>query len=143
MPFSNPSSEAIAALLRSAHTIAVMGLSDNPQRPSYDVASTLLDYGYRVLPVNPSLAVWEGKRAAPDLDQAVQSLSPGESIDIVNVFRQPEHIAAIVDDCIRLELPAIWLQLGVIDVDAAQRARDAGITVVMDRCIKVERMRMG
>jgi uncharacterized protein len=143
MPFSNPSKEDVAALLRAARTITVVGLSDNPQRPSYDVASVLLDYGYRVIPVNPSLAVWEGKRAVPDLDQAVQALSPGESIDIVNVFRRPAHVAAIVEDCIRLQLPAIWLQLGVVDENAAQRARDAGITVVMDRCIKVERMRMG
>jgi uncharacterized protein len=143
MPFSNPSKDAIAALLRSARAIAVVGLSDNPQRPSYDVASSLLDYGYRIIPVNPSLAVWEGKRAVPDLDQAVQTLSAGESIDIVNVFRRPAHVAGIVDDCIRLKLPAIWLQLGVVDVDAARRAQDAGITVVMDRCIKVERMRMG
>lgn len=143
MSFSNPSQQAIAALLSAARTIAVVGLSDNPQRPSYDVASGLLEFGYRIIPVNPSLAVWEGMRAARDLEDAMQTLGPDQRIDIVNVFRRPRHIAAVVDECIRLELPAIWLQLGVIDEDAARRAQTAGITVVMDRCIKVERMRMG
>ena len=143
MSFSNPSAESIAALLRSARTIAVVGLSDNPRRPSYEVASSLLDYGYRIVPVNPSLAVWEGARAVPDLDEAVRTQSPSGYIDIVNVFRRPEHVAPIVEDCIRLKLPALWLQLGVIDEEAAARAQSAGITVVMNLCIKVERMRMG
>lgn len=139
MAFVNPSAADIADLLRSARTIAVVGLSDNPQRPSYEVASTLLDYGYRIVPVNPALAVWEGIRAVPDLDHVSEVLGPGEQIDIVDVFRQPEHVAQIVDDCIRLELPALWLQLGVVDEAAAQRAVDAGIRVVMDKCIKIER----
>lgn len=143
MAFVNPPAADIANLLRGARTIAVVGLSDNPQRPSYEVASTLLDYGYRIIPVNPALAVWEGIRAVPDLDHVAEALGPGEQIDIVDVFRQPVHVAQIVDDCIRLELPALWLQLGVVDETAAQRAVDAGITVVMDKCIKVERMRMG
>lgn len=143
MAFTNPSDEAIQALLQQARTIAVVGLSDNPQRPSYDVASTLRDYGYRVIPVSPSLAVWEGIRAIPDLDHLSDVLGTAERPDIVNVFRQPQHVDQIVDDCIRLQLPAVWLQLGVIDEAAAQRAVDAGIAVVMNRCIKVERMRMG
>ncbi len=143
MAFANPPPGDIAALLRAARTIAVVGLSDNPQRPSYDVASTLLDYGYRIIPVNPALAVWEGIRAVPDLDHLSDALGPGEQVDIVDVFRQPQHVPQVVDDCIRLGLPALWLQLGVIDEAAAQRARAAGMTVVMDRCIKVERMRMG
>jgi len=143
MAFLNPAPAEIVRLLRDARTIAVVGLSDNPQRPSYEVAATLLDFGYRIIPVNPALAVWEGIRAVPDLDHLTGVLGPGEQVDIVNVFRQPRHVAAIVDDCLRLQLPTLWLQLGVIDEAAAQRAREAGMTVVMDRCLKVERMRMG
>ena len=143
MSFSNPPAAEIARLLREARIIAVLGLSDNPQRPSYDVASALLDYGYRIIPVNPALAVWEGIRAIPDLDHLSQVLAPGEQVDIVDVFRQPQHVAGIVDDCVRLQLPALWLQEGVIDEVAAQRAQAAGMHVVMDKCMKVERMRMG
>lgn len=142
MTFANPAAADIEKLLRSARTIAVVGLSDNPQRPSYEVASTLLDYGYRVVPVNPALAVWEGIRAVPDLDHVAEVLGPGEQVDIVDVFRQSSHVAGIVDDCIRLGLPALWLQLGVVDETAAQRAVDAGIQVVMDKCIKIERSRL-
>src|SRR5262245_50413656 len=143
MPFANPPDDAIARLLNAARTIAVIGLADNPRRASYEVAAAMLDYGYRIVPVNPALAVWEGIRAVPDLDHVADTLEPQQRIDIVNVFRRSEHVAAIVADCIRLQVPALWLQLGVIDETAAERARDAGITVVMDRCIKVERMRMG
>jgi uncharacterized protein len=141
MSFSNPGSGAIDELLRKARTIAVVGLSDNPRRPSYDVAASLRDVGYRIIPVNPGLAVWEGMRAVPDLDHIGEILGPTERVDIVNVFRRPEHVSAIVDDCIRLELPALWLQLGVVDEAAAQRAVASGICVVMDRCIKIERLR--
>jgi predicted CoA-binding protein len=146
MRFANPSPDAIRRLLGAARTIAVVGLSDNPQRPSYEVTSTMLDFGYRIVPVNPTLAVWEGIRAFPDLSSACDAMRPdvgSDGIDIVNVFRRPEHIGGIVDDCIRLRLPALWLQLGVIDEAAALRAHEAGIVVVMDRCIKMERTRMG
>jgi uncharacterized protein len=154
MRFANPSADSIRRLLGAARTIAVVGLSDNPQRPSYEVTSTMLDFGYRIVPVNPALAVWEGIRAFPDLASASAALGSNvrsgvgsdagsPSIDIVNVFRRPEHIAGIVEECIRLRLPAVWLQLGVVDETAALRAHEAGITVVMDRCIKMERTRIG
>ena len=143
MPFTNPSTAAIHELLRRARTIAVVGLSDNPDRPSHEVATALLAHGYRVIPVNPGLAEWQGIRAVPDLDHLSEVLAPGEQVDIVDVFRRPEHVAAIVDDCIRLKLPALWLQLGIVDEAAAQRAVAAGITVIMNRCMKVERDRMG
>jgi uncharacterized protein len=143
MAFANPDQTEITRLLREARTIAVVGLSDNPQRDSYQVAATLLDYGYRIIPVNPRLAVWEGTRAIPDLDHLSEVLGPGEQVDIVDVFRQPQYVSEVVDDCIRLQLPAIWLQLGVVDEGAARRAQDAGLTVVMDRCMKIERMRIG
>ena len=143
MAFTNPAPAEITRLLREARTIAVVGLSDNPQRASYEVSATLLDYGYRIIPVNPALAVWEGIRAIPDLDHLPAVLGPGEQVDIVDVFRQPQHVAEVIDDCIRLQLPTVWLQLGVIDEAAAQRAKNAGLTVVMDRCMKTERMRLG
>lgn len=143
MAFSNPAADAIATLLRNARTIAIVGLSDNPCRPSYDVAESLRDQGYRIVPVNPTLAVWEGIRAVPDLEHVAEILAPGERIDIVDVFRPPEQVAGIVEECIRLQVSALWLQLGVVDAAAAEHAVDAGITVVMNRCIKVDRMRMG
>jgi predicted CoA-binding protein len=141
--FSNPSTQRIQALLHEARIVAIVGLSDNPQRPSYEVGSYLVDRGYRVIPVNPALAVWEGVRAVPDLDRLRDVLGPGEQVDIVDVFRRPQYVDGIVDDCIRLKLPTLWLQLGIVNEAAAQRALDAGITVVMDRCMKVERKKMG
>ena len=95
--------------------------------------------GYRIIPVNPGLGSWEGIKAAGTLDAAYEALAPGERIDIVDVFRRPEHIAAIVDDCIRLQVPTLWLQLGVVDDSAARRAQQAGIRVIMDRCIYIDR----
>jgi predicted CoA-binding protein len=142
MTFKNASQSEIAALLRSARIIAVVGLSDNPMRPSFDVATTMLAFGYKIIPVSPSLRAWENIPAVPTLDAAVAMLAPGERIDIVNVFRQSQHVTAIVEDCLRLKLPALWLQLGVVDEDAAVRAQNGGMIVIMDKCIKIERMRM-
>ena len=140
--FQNPSTEQIAALLRRSRTIAVVGLSDDPLRPSFDVAAAMSHAGYRIVPVNPELSSWQGIGAAPSLDAAVAALPPGETLDIVDVFRRPEHVAGIVEDCLRLHLPALWLQVGVVDESAALKARDAGMVVVMDRCIKVEQRRL-
>ena len=117
----------------------MVGLSDDPARPSHGVARKMVGYGYRILPLNPTLTQWEGRPAYPDLDAAVASLDAGERIDIVNVFRRPLQVGKIVDDCLRLGLPALWLQLGVVNDEAARRAADAGMTVVMDRCIYVDR----
>lgn len=125
--------------MRDAHTIAVVGLSRNQARPSYGVAWSLKLFGYRIIPVNPALDAVLGEPAVPTLDAALAALKPGDRIDIVDVFRRPEHVAAIVDDCIRLGLPALWLQEGVIDAAAAERARAAGIFTVMDRCLYRDR----
>jgi predicted CoA-binding protein len=133
--FTNPSSDEIAQLLHSARVIAVVGLSADPTRPSYGVAASLQRFGYRIIPVTPTAKEVLGEKAVPDLDHLADVLGPGEHVDIVDVFRRPEHVAAIVDDCIRLKLPAVWLQDGVIDEAAAERARTAGIFTVMDRCI--------
>jgi hypothetical protein len=141
--FHNPDAETIAKLLRSVRTIAVVGLSADPTRPSHGVAAGLQQFGYRIIPVTPSAPSVLGERSVPDLDHLEDALAPGESVDLVDVFRRPEHVAGVVDDCIRLGLPALWLQDGVIDLRAAERARDAGILTVMDRCIWRDRAALG
>jgi uncharacterized protein len=141
--FQNPSTAEITALLRAARTIAVVGLSADPSRPSHSVARALQHFGYRVIPVTPTAESVLGERAVPDLDHVQEVLRPGERIDIVDVFRRSEHVAAIVEDCIRLKLPALWLQQGVIDEAAAAKARAAGIFTVMDRCIYRDRAALG
>ena len=130
--FDNPDKSEIDAFLRRIGTVAILGLSETPGRPSYNVAKGLQKFGLRIVPVNPSATEILGMRAWPDLESAIQGGGP---IDVVDVFRRPEHVAAIVDDCIRLEVPALWLQDGVIDEVAAQKARDAGIFTVMNRCM--------
>ena len=119
MSFRNPDAAMIENLLRQARTIAVVGLSANPARPSFGVSRSLQHFGYRIMPVNPAKDEILGERCWPTLDAAVSSLKPGERIDIVDVFRRPEQVAAIADDCIRLRLPVLWLQDGVIDAAAA------------------------
>ena len=130
--FDNPGKSEIDAFLRRIGTVAILGLSETPGRPSYNVAKGLQKFGLRIVPVNPSATEILGMRAWPDLESAIQGGGP---IDVVDVFRRPEHVAAIVDDCIRLKVPALWLQDGVIDEVAAQKARDAGIFTVMNRCM--------
>src|SRR5262249_6216432 len=120
--FKNPPPEKITALLRSARTIAVVGLSADPSRPSNHVAKELQHFGYRIIPVTPSAAVILGEKTVPDLDHLGDVLKAGERVDVVEVFRKPEFVAAIVDDVIRLHLPALWLQDGVVDEEAAQRS---------------------
>ena len=128
--------ETIAALLRSK-TIAVIGLSDNPDKPSHYVPEFLQSIGHRILPVNPALESVLGEKAYPSL-----SALP-EKPDLVNVFRLPKFILAIVDEMIALELPAIWIQQGILAPEAAARAEAHGIKVVMDRCLMVESKRAG
>jgi predicted CoA-binding protein len=138
--FDNPDKTEIDAFLRRIGTVAILGLSETPGRPSYNVARGLQKFGLRIVPVNPSATEILGMRAWPDLESAIQGAGP---IDVVDVFRRPEHVAAIVDDCIRLEVPALWLQDGVIDEAAAQKARDAGIFTVMNRCMFRDRSTLG
>ena len=133
--FRNPDHTQIEHLLRTARTIAVVGLSADPSRPSHSVARRLQGFGYCIIPVTPTADTVLGERAVPDLDHVRDVLRPGESVDVVEVFRRPEHVAAIVDDCIRLKFPALWLQDGVVDEAAAERAQAAGIFTVMDRCM--------
>ena len=127
--FTNPSAEDIRALLQRIKTIAVVGLSASPNRPSHGVALALQGFGYRIIPVNPAVPEALGERSYPSLRELP------EPVDLVDVFRDSSHVAGIVDDCIALKLTALWLQDGVVDEAAALRARAAGLTVVMDRCI--------
>lgn len=141
--FTNPPSDQITQLLRSAHIIAIVGLSPDPSRPSNRVARQLQGFGYRIIPVTPAGAVILGEQSVPDLDRLRDVLKPGERVDVVDVFRRPEYVAAIVDDCIRLSMPALWLQDGVVDELAAEKAQRAGIFTVMDRCMFRDRAALG
>ncbi len=135
MPINSP--ETIEEVLKSSHTIAVVGLSSNPMRPSYGVARYLQQMGYRIIPVNPNESQVLGERAWPTL------AAVPEPFDLVNIFRRSEEAGHHVDEAIRIGARAVWMQDDVIDEAAAQRAVDAGLLVVMDRCMLREHMRMG
>ncbi|MGE5568323.1 MAG: CoA-binding protein [Rhodospirillales bacterium] len=122
----------IPELLHRARTIAVVGLSSKRSRPSYGVSEYMQQAGYRIIPVNPNETEVLNERAYPDLD------SIAEPVDIVNVFRRSEFVPEIVDAAIRIRAKAIWLQEGVVHEAAAEKARQAGLIVVMDRCILKE-----
>lgn len=130
--------DPIHDLLSRTKTIAVVGLSDSPMRPSYGVSAYMQSHGYRIIPVNPQIEEALGEKSYSSL------LEVAEKIDLVDVFRRPEYVDEIVDQAIQLKIPAIWLQEDVINESAAERARQAGIFVVMDRCIlKEHRARFG
>jgi len=137
--FVNPHAQHIARLLRAARIIAIVGLSPDRTRPSHGVAKASQRFGYRIVPVNPFAESILGEPAVASLAQVAEVLGPDERIDIVDVFRRREHVAGVVDECIRLTLPALWLQEGVVDEAAATRAVQAGILTVMDRCLFKER----
>jgi predicted CoA-binding protein len=124
--------DPITELLRRAKTIAVVGLSGDPLRPSHGVAAYLQDQGYRIIPVNPHIESCLGEKAYASL------LDVPEKIDTVNIFRRPEFMEEVVDQAIQSKVPAIWMQEEVIHEKAAEKARKAGILVVMDRCILKE-----
>jgi predicted CoA-binding protein len=128
--------DEIGQLLTSSKTIAVVGLSDSPLRPSYGVSAYMQSQGYRIIPVNPAIKGALGEKAVSALSDIK------EKIDIVDVFRRPEAVPEVVDEAIRLKVPAIWLQEGVIHQEAADKARKAGLKVVMDRCILKEHRAM-
>ena len=124
--------DPIADLLLRAKTIAVVGLSSNPFRPSHGGTAYMQSHGYRIIPVNPRIEESLGEKAYATLSDVP------EKIDIVNIFRRSEFVEVIVDEAIRLKVPAIWMQEDVIHEKAAEKARQAGIFVVMDRCILKE-----
>lgn len=121
----------IAQPLTTARTIAVVGLSSKPERDSYRVAAYMQAHGYRIIPVNPREAEVLGERAYASLRDIPSH------VDIVNVFRESSAVPAIVDDCIAIGAPVLWLQLGIHHADAEQRATDAGMVVIRDHCIMV------
>jgi hypothetical protein len=127
----------IDEMLRTAKTIAVIGMSDKTWRASYNIGRYLAGVGYRVLPVNPALSEVLGMKSYPDLDSAQTAAreETGAGIDLVDVFRASEYVSAIVDDVIRLGIPYLWLQDDVIDDEAVARARAAGVKCVQDDCI--------
>jgi predicted CoA-binding protein len=151
--FINPEEDRIAALLRAVHVIAVVGLSPREGRPSFRVAKAMQDFGYRIIPVRPAVDSVLGEKAYARLEDVP------EKIDLVDVFRSPEHVGPIVDSCIALRklrlaaagVPAsvvqahpwaLWLQDGVVNEPAARRARAAGMEVVMDRCVYRDYVRL-
>lgn len=132
MGFENPTREAIKQILENTKVIAVVGLSDNPDRTSYMVSEAMQNKGYRIIPVNPN-----AEQILCEKCYAALADIP-EKIDIVNVFRRSEFIVPIAEEAIQVKAKVLWLQLGVYNEEAASLASNQGITVIMDRCIKVE-----
>ena len=124
--------DPITEILKRAKTIAVVGLSDSPLRPSHGVAAYLQTQGYRIIPVNPQIQTSLGEKAYPSL------LDVPEKIDIVDIFRRPEFVEEVVDQAIQSKIPTVWMQEEIVHEKAAQKARQAGIFVVMNRCILLE-----
>ncbi|MDA8125303.1 MAG: CoA-binding protein [Deltaproteobacteria bacterium] len=136
IPDSNPSGEEVQKLLREVRTIAVVGLSDRPDRDSHRVASYLQGQGYRIVPVNPSQTEILGEICYPDL------ASIPHPVDIVNIFRAVPVIPGIVEEALRIGAKAVWMQLGLCHNASAQKARAAGLCVVQSRCLMVEHRRL-
>jgi predicted CoA-binding protein len=131
-----PSDDALRELLQETKTIAVVGLSDRPERPSYHVAEYLRTQGYRVIPVNPTITQWLGERSYPTLKDVP------ETIDMVDIFRRSDAVPEIVRDAVAVGVKSVWMQEGVIHEGAAMLAEAAGLHVVMDRCILKEHRRV-
>jgi predicted CoA-binding protein len=132
----NPTDGKIGEILKRAKNIAVVGLSDKPDRDSHRVAAYLKTQGYKVLPVNPTIEEVLGEKSYPRLEDIP------EPIDVVDIFRAPEHVPSIVESAIAIGAKVVWMQLGVVNEEAAEKARDAGLTVVMDRCMMQEHKRL-
>lgn len=129
---NNPSREEIKNVLDNAKTIAVIGLSPNPSRTSYMVSEAMQRAGYRIIPVNPQADTVLGEKSYASLSDIP------EKVDIVNVFRRSEFLEEIADEFVKIDCPVFWTQLNVVDENVFNRLADAGYTVIMDRCIKVE-----
>jgi predicted CoA-binding protein len=126
----------IKEILENAKTIAVVGLSDNSARTSYIVSRYMQDRGYKIIPVNPAIKESLGEKAYPSLRDVP------DKVDIVNVFRRSNDVPPVADDAIAIKARVIWMQEGIVNEEAAQKAESAGLTVIMDRCIMVEHARM-
>lgn len=140
-PYADP--ETIRQVLRETHTWAVVGCSSNPMRPSNDVSQTLMRNGYRMIPVNPRETEVHGQKAYADLFAAqADAVAAGQPIDVVDIFRNSANAGIHVDEAIEIGAKAVWLQLNVVDEAAADRAHQAGLWVVMDRCPAIELRRV-
>lgn len=132
MSYTAPDRKQIGEWLKAYKTIAVVGLSDNPQRTSYQIAEAMQQAGYRIIPVNPNVSSVLGEKSYPSL------LDIPEPVDIVNVFRRSEHTPDVAREAIQIKPKLLWLQLGISHEETARLAEEAGLPLVMDRCIKVE-----
>ena len=128
--------DLVEQILHDSKVIAVVGLSPNSTRPSYGVASYLKDRGYRIIPVNPKAEEILGERSYPDLP------SIPEEVDVVDIFRRPEEVPPVVEEAIRIGAKVVWMQEGIVNEEAATRAREAGLVVIMDRCMAREHSRL-
>jgi predicted CoA-binding protein len=131
-------SMGIPEILRNSKVIAVVGLSDKPERPSYGVASYLLEHGYTIIPINPNISGWKGLKAYASLGNIPKSVQ----VDVVDIFRKSEDVPPVVDGAIKIKAKTVWMQLGIINEAAAAKARAAGLNVVMDRCMRIEHSRL-
>ena len=131
-----PADDYLVKLLAGARTVAVVGISPRPNRPSHAVAAYLQGVGYRIFPVNPAIESWNGLTAYGTVSDIP------EKVDIVDVFRRPLQVGPVVADAIASGAGAVWMQQGIVNEDAAQAARRAGLDVVMDRCMLVEHRRL-
>ena len=131
-PQSNPTDDEIRHILENYKTVAIVGLSDKPERDSYGVARYLKEHGYTVIPVNPARSEILGDKSYPDLASIPQP------VDIVDIFRKVEAIPGIVDEAIKIKAKVVWMQLGLAHNESAQKAREAGLFVVQSKCMKVE-----
>jgi predicted CoA-binding protein len=136
-PMNSPEQEDknIKEVLNSAHNIAVVGISDSPERDSNSVAAYLKRQGYRIIPVNPKYDTVLGEKCYASLSDIP------DKVDVVDIFRRPEHVLPIVEEAIKINAPAVWMQLGCENKEAVELAQNAGLTVVADRCMKVEHRR--
>jgi len=128
--------EAEARILRKYRTVAVVGISSDESKPAHSVPAYLQEHGYRIIPVNPQETEVLGERAYPDLRSIPQP------VEVVQVFRRPEHVPGLVEDAIAIGAKAVWMQEGIVHEAAARRAREAGLEVVMDRCMRTEHRRL-
>jgi predicted CoA-binding protein len=135
-PESNPPNDAIRRILENSRTIAIVGLSDKPERDSFRVASYLKDHGYTIIPVNPTKMEILGEKAYPDL------ASIPTQVDVVDIFRKVDAIPGIVDEAIRIQAKVIWMQLGLAHNESARKATEAGLSVVQSKCLKVEHQKL-
>jgi predicted CoA-binding protein len=136
IPVFKPDDEQIKKILKKYHTIAIVGISQDEEKPSFRVASYLKDQDYKIIPVNPRYKEILGEQCHSSLKEIP------ESVEIVDVFRKPEAIDEIAEEAIEIGAKVIWMQLGIVNNKAAQRAKDAGLEVVMDRCMYIEHKRL-